>query len=141
MTVFLIINVVITVYNWDDEVDFIKITAKESDGSLIKVPMPKGWQFFNPLAHISRMYQIAMIYISYKRRLAIAITLFALDFIVTGASATLFGIGVGVVGSAVTLFMSNLLSSVFLIPKDSDMERVKRYQRSLNKKRWIWFPV
>lgn len=130
MTIFLIVNVVITVYNWDDEVDFIKITAKESS----KLSKLTGWDIFNPICHIQNIWQA-------KKPLCIAISLFALDFIVTSASATLFGIGVGVVGSAVTLFMSNLLSAVFLIPKDSDMNRVRSYQRSLKKKRWIWFQI
>jgi len=108
MTFFLVINVVISVYNWDDEVMFIKICHRDN----------LGW-----------------------RTTLGAICLFVLDFAVTGASATLFGIGTGVVGSAVTIFMSNLLSAVFLIPKKEHMTMVIREHRKLKKKRWIWFSV
>jgi hypothetical protein len=108
MTIFLVINVVISVYNWDDEVTFIRVCHRDKLG--LKTTT---W----------------------------AITLFVLDFTVTGASATLFGIGTGVVGSAVTIFMSNLLSAVFLIPKEEHMDIVKREHRRLKKKRWIWFSI
>jgi hypothetical protein len=108
MTVFLVINVVISVYNWDDEVTFIRICHRDN----------LGWKTFLG-----------------------AICLFVLDFAVTGASATLFGIGTGVVGSAVTIFMSNLLSAVFLIPRPYHMEMVKAEHRKNDKRRWIWFRV
>jgi len=108
MTFFLVINVVISVYNWDDEVTFIRICHRDN----------LGWKTFIG-----------------------AIILFILDFAVTGASATLFGIGTGVVGSAVTIFMSNLLSAVFLVPKDSHMAMVRREHRRLKKKRWICFAI
>jgi len=101
MTIFLIINVVISVLNWKDEVDFIKICAKRHLG-------------FGTLMG--------------------AVVLFVLDFAVTGASATLFGIGTGVVGSAITIFMSNLLSAVFLIPRPEHMAMVKEYQRDIKQK-------
>ena len=108
MTIFLVVNVIISVYNWDDEVTFIRICYKEN----------LGW-----------------------RTLLGAVILFILDFAVTGASATLFGIGTGVVGSAVTIFMSNLLSAVFLIPKEEHMTMVKKEHRRLKKKRWIWYSI
>lgn len=78
--------------------------------------------------------EVDFVKLSVMRRMGFKVTLngvilFILDLTLTGGATTLFGIGTGVVGSAVTIFMSNLISAVFLLPKPEYMAMVKEYQR------------
>lgn len=104
MVLFLIANIVWTILNWKDEVDAIKITWATR-----RSPNYVGGFDIN-----TKMWTLMFLF---------------LDVFLTSAATTLFGFGAGIFGAAATIFMSNLISHVFLVPKGSLKSAVKELQK------------